>query len=162
MLVRATDGGIIPLRLEDTVKRLGIRLGIGLVAGIFWAGCEEEEPLVYVPTAADFGVTDPNRAALVLFDASDHYDIAWAELLREDGTGERLAPVPHDGKQVYELAPGNYGLTVEWKAHAGDPPRYICHGAYSKRFSVQNQDVQIYSLSGGTPCGHRIVPPGLL
>ncbi|MGQ9662993.1 MAG: hypothetical protein ACUVWX_11760 [Kiritimatiellia bacterium] len=143
------------------MKRLLARMCFGFALAMFLAGCEEEEPLVYVPTARDFGVTDPNRAALVLFDASDHYDIGRIVLIREDGTEVSLAPVPHDGKRVYELTPGSYGLTVQWKAQAGDPPRYMCRGVYAKRFALWNQDVQIYTLSGGTPCGHRIVPPAV-
>ena len=109
--------------------------------------------------AADFGVTDPNKSALVIQDHSENFFITGSSYANT-GTGAlgQNGAIADNKSATYTIEPGDYTLVVEARWETLNITTNILITTNSLKFAdekltasftIQAGDAVVYNLSGG-------------
>lgn len=111
------------------------------LAALAAAGCG------VVRSAAEYGVSDPSRAALVIVDGSSDFQVVSVTLRSTSTEWARGLGGNRDGaERVHEIDPGEYELTVRYSAQDW---RGYAAGDLETTFSVSAGEAVRYVLEGG-------------
>jgi hypothetical protein len=146
--------------MKTTLKILLLLLGaLGLCMGLctflgYWAAQGSY-------TASEFGVTNPESAALVVKDKSGWFHIETVSIQNKNGGATLdLGSVPNEGGKVFEIPSGTYTLTVGYHAEdLGSMIEFSCSGKLRNTFNLPRGGALVAEMSGGSFCSMTYLPP---
>ena len=116
------------------------------------------------PSAAEYGITDETKSALVVIDQSPDYIVLSFTLKnRSTGTTIQRENLPNSSTTTVEISPGNYTLDCTYfdSSPLGDWVVFACRGTNTADFYVAPGDAAVYRMTGGENCKTIYLPPTL-
>ena len=150
-------------------------VGVAVAAGLLVASCDDGDsgdggggtitppPARQTPAAGDYGVGDPSKAALVVYDESPDFTVQYVHLVDHvSNQTTDLGPVPNGEVKVFTVAPGDYLLVVGYYARSsGTYVYWECKRDLTQNITLEAGHAGIFYLRGGGECSVTFTPPDL-
>jgi hypothetical protein len=120
--------------------------------------------------ASDYGVTDPQSAALVIIDQSDPYYIKAVALMPPQTSGRhynsteatQLGAVTQGGQAVFAISPGTYELCVECNPNDVGGNYILINDIVYYDLEIGAGEAKVLAAQGGTWSGNSGHLPSLV
>lgn len=123
------------------------------------AGCGLDDSL----KASDYGITAPDKGAVVVKDSASGFTIRKVTPIDETKKETSYIAIPDDRHMAYQVEPGRYQVRVNYYGTSGTSMiRDVCNANALTQISVRSGRAVLVEMKQNGPCSMMYKPPSLI